>query len=117
MKNSKIILCALLGGLFAPALLAEEINSFKKQSVMGLKDGKPQLIDTADLTPPIQAELTGMFLEFEFNGSKYKLKASDTNFDGTVQRTCLPGEIKYTTANQQIGGTQMGSGESACVSN
>ena len=115
MIRTSVTLVALLLLSVAPVAHGEEIQSFKKATVLGMKDGKPQRIDTAGFQTPITASVNGIFIEFEFEGSHYKLKASDTEFDGKVERACLAGEIKYATANQQIGATQMGSGASACV--
>jgi hypothetical protein len=112
----QVVLAALV--LFAPAAsYAEEITGFKKAVVLGKEDGSLGPINTADISLPVEATLKGVFLEFTVDGKQYMIKASDAFTTAKVQRVCLPGERKYAEANTQLGGTQMGSGESACVSN
>ena len=92
-----------------------DVLSFKKPVVMGMIDGNLKKIDTSTITGVTGPyEQNGIFLDFTFNGQLYRVKASDTNFQKKIYRTCLPGEIKIAQSNQQIGATQMGSGESSC---
>lgn len=112
----QIVLTALV--LFTPAAShADEITGFKKAVVLGKENGSLRTIETAKISLPVEATLKGVFLEFTADGTHYMIKASDAVTTAKVQRACLPGERKYAEANTQLGGTQMGSGESACVGN
>tara|TARA_R110000803_G_scaffold58608_3_gene116802 strand:+ start:57 stop:428 length:372 start_codon:yes stop_codon:yes gene_type:complete len=111
------ISCLLLASAGTAQAEAAQLLVLKKDSVMGMKDGAMARIPASELdsvTGPYTS--SGIFVEFSHNGTKYRLKASDTNIKNDVKRTCLPGEVKYAQANQQIGATQMGSGESSCAS-
>ncbi len=110
------ISCLLLASAGAAHAEESQLLVLKKDTVMGMKDGSMARISAVDLqsvTGPYTS--TGIFIEFTHEGVKYRLKASDTNIKNDAPRTCLPGEVKYAQANQQIGATQMGSGESSCA--